>query len=156
MRVVADTALSRFTFDLSFKLPKFVRRKVSGLTPTLKESLVKDVTVRHVPMNIAYEYESLDMVERGRMMGGFYGDGVPLMLILSPRWASVRISAQSPMVREVPPPPAEESSCFSRVVTAGWVRDFSLRSRRTWRKWRSESEGGLTAYHFDYAREHRE
>ena len=42
------------------------------------------------------------------------------MLILSPRWASVRMSAQSEIVREVPPPPLEVSSCFSRVETAAW------------------------------------
>lgn len=41
--------------------------------------------------------------------------------MLSPKWASVRISAQSEIVREVPPPPAAVSSCFSRRVTAGWV-----------------------------------
>ena len=43
------------------------------------------------------------------------------MLMLSPSWASVRISAQSEIVSEVPPPPAAVSSCFSRRVTAGWV-----------------------------------
>lgn len=47
--------------------------------------------------------------------------GVPFILMLSPKWASVRISAQSEIVSEVPPPPAAESSCFSRRVTAGWV-----------------------------------
>lgn len=47
--------------------------------------------------------------------------GVPLMLMLSPKWASVRISAQSEIVIEVPPPPAAVSSCFSRRVTAGYV-----------------------------------
>ena len=49
------------------------------------------------------------------------GNGVPFMLMLSPRLASVRISAQSEMVREVPPPPAAVSSCFSSRVTAGCV-----------------------------------
>ena len=49
------------------------------------------------------------------------GAGVPLMLMLSPKWASVRISAQSEIVSEVPPPPAAVSSCFSRRVTAGCV-----------------------------------
>lgn len=34
---------------------------------------MKDVTVRHVPMNITYEYEGLDMVERGIMVGRLYG-----------------------------------------------------------------------------------
>lgn len=43
------------------------------------------------------------------------------MLMLSPKWASVRMSAQSEIVREVPPPPAALSSCFSRRVTAGCV-----------------------------------
>ena len=43
------------------------------------------------------------------------------MLMLSPRWASVRMSAQSDIVSEVPPPPAAVSSCCSRRVTAGWV-----------------------------------
>jgi hypothetical protein len=52
-----------------------VRRRVSGLTPTTKESDVKEVTVRQVPF----------------------------MLMLSPRWQSVRISAAEEMVREVPP-----------------------------------------------------
>ena len=47
--------------------------------------------------------------------------GAPFMLILSPKWASVRMSAQSEIVSEVPPPPAAESSCFSRRVTAGYV-----------------------------------
>ena len=35
---------------------------------------------------------------------------VPLTLMLSPRWASVRISAQSVIVKEVPPPPLLVSS----------------------------------------------
>lgn len=52
----------------------------------------------------------------------------PLMLMLSPKWASVRISAQSEMVSEVPPPPAAVSSCFSRRVTAGFV---SLAEKKT-------------------------
>lgn len=39
------------------------------------------------------------------------------MLMLSPRWASVRISAQLEIVRDVPPP--SESSWWERVVTAG-------------------------------------
>ena len=47
--------------------------------------------------------------------------GAPFMLMLSPKWASVRISAQSEIVSEVPPPPAALSSCFSRRVTAGCV-----------------------------------
>lgn len=48
-----------------------------------------------------------------------YKSDIPLMLILSPRWASVRISAQSEIIREVPPPPLDVSSCFSREETAG-------------------------------------
>lgn len=43
------------------------------------------------------------------------------MLILSPRWASLRISAQFDIVKEVPPPPADESSRFSKEVMAGFV-----------------------------------
>jgi hypothetical protein len=52
-----------------------VRRRVSGATPTVKASVVKVVTVRHVPFT---EIES-------------------------PRWTSVRISVAAEMVREVPP-----------------------------------------------------
>ena len=44
---------------------------------------------------------------------------VPLMLMLSPRWASVRIEAQLEMVREVPLPPAVVVSRGWRAVTAG-------------------------------------
>lgn len=44
---------------------------------------------------------------------------VPLTLMLSPRWASTRISAQFEMVRLVPPPPLEVSSCWARRETAG-------------------------------------
>lgn len=40
---------------------------------------------------------------------------VPFTLMLSPRCASVRISSQSEMVSEVPPPPLDE---VSRDVTA--------------------------------------
>lgn len=68
------------------------------------------------------------------------------MLMLSPRWASVRISAQSEIVSEVPPPPAAVSSCLSRRVTAGWV---SLAEEIVgWGK------GGFTARDFDNACEH--
>jgi hypothetical protein len=55
--------------------PRFVLRNVSGATPTLKEDLSKEVTVRQVPFT----------------------------LILSPRWQSVRISEASEMVSVVPP-----------------------------------------------------
>lgn len=71
-----------------------VRRSVSGDTPTLKPSLLNSVTVKHVP----------------------------LMLMLSPRWASSRISEQFEMVSEVPPPPLALSSCWISVVTATWIR----------------------------------
>ena len=71
-----------------------MRRSVSGEMPTTKatcfsEAGSKDVMVRQVP----------------------------LMLILSPSLASSRISAQSEMVREVPPPPAEVSSWGWRAET---------------------------------------
>lgn len=49
IRVVAETARSRFTLEFSFRLPRFVRRRVSGETPTLKVVGVKEVIVRHVP-----------------------------------------------------------------------------------------------------------
>jgi hypothetical protein len=75
MRVLARTARSRLTGLFSFNEPRFVRRSVSGATPTTNESLVKDVTVRQVP----------------------------LTLMLSPRWTSVRISVADDMVRDVPP-----------------------------------------------------
>ena len=52
--------------------------------------------------------------------GGAWMLDVPLMLMLSPRWASERMSAQSLIVREVPPPPEEVASCVSRAETAGW------------------------------------
>ena len=55
-----------------------MRRRVSGETPTLNSDAVKEVMVRQVPF----------------------------ILMLSPKWASVRISAQLEIVREVPPPPA--------------------------------------------------
>lgn len=93
MRVVALTARSRFTGEDWKREPRFVRRRVSGETPTVNWEGVKEVTVKQVP----------------------------LMLMLSPKWASVRISAQSEIVIEVPPPPAAVSSCFSRRVTAGYV-----------------------------------
>jgi hypothetical protein len=59
-----------------------VRRRVSGATPTLKDVASCSVMVRQVPFT---EMES-------------------------PRWASVRISGQSEMVREVPLPPEELGS----------------------------------------------
>ena len=68
------------------------------------------------------------------------------MLILSPKWASVRMSAQLEIVREVPPPPAAVSSWASRAVTAGYVRGFSWEERL--------QDGRSTAYGFYYAGEH--
>ena len=50
---------------------------------------------------------------------------VPLMLIESPRWASVRISAQSETVREVPLPPDWEGSSSFKAVTAGHLLSAS-------------------------------
>ena len=79
-----------------------MRRSVSGETPTLNFDVVKAVMVRQVPF----------------------------ILMLSPKWASVRISAQLDIVREVPPPPAAVSSWASRAVTAGCVRGFSWEERR--------------------------
>jgi hypothetical protein len=75
--VLADTARSRFTLLPAFNEPRFVRRSVSGETPTTKEpaEAEKDVTVRQVPF----------------------------MLMLSPRWQSLRIEAAEVMVRDVPP-----------------------------------------------------
>ena len=87
--MLALTARSRFTLEDVVREPRFVRRRVSGEMPTTKEVGVKEVTVRQVP----------------------------LMLMLSPRWASSRMEAQE-MVREVPPPPAVLSSCGWRAVTA--------------------------------------
>ena len=68
------------------------------------------------------------------------------MLMLSPKCASVRISAQSEIVSEVPPPPAAVSSCFSRRVTAGYV---SLAEKSS-----DCEKGGITADDFNYACEH--
>ena len=73
--MLAETARSRFTFEPVVKEPKFVRRRVSGATPTVKEEVVKVVTVRQVPFT----------------------------LMLSPRWQSVRTSVALEMVRVVPP-----------------------------------------------------
>lgn len=90
MRVDADTALSKFTFDPSTKLPRFVLRNVSGETPTLNEDLSNSVTVRQVP----------------------------LIEILSPSAASSRMVSHSEMVSEVPPPPEVVESREVRFVTA--------------------------------------
>lgn len=105
-----------------------MRRRVSGDTPTVNRDGVKEVMVRHVPglENVSAEEEcwgersrlrrNRKTVKSGRMRAG-----VPFILMLSPKWASVRISPQSEIVSEVPPPPAAVSSCFSRRVTAGCV-----------------------------------
>lgn len=50
------------------------------------------------------------------------------MLIESPRCASSRISEQSEMVRDVPLPPDEDSSRFTRTVTAGWRQPGATKS----------------------------
>lgn len=42
--------------------------------------------------------------------------------MLSPRWASSRIAAASPMVSEVPPPPVAVSSCGINDETAVVLR----------------------------------
>lgn len=91
----AETALSKFKGEEAVRVEREVRRMVSGASPTLKdvglEGGVRAVTVRQVP----------------------------LMLMLSPRWASVRMEAQSPIVREVPLPPPGVSSRCERERTAG-------------------------------------
>lgn len=65
-----------------------MRRRVSGATPTTKVEGVKEVTVRQVP----------------------------LTLMESPLWQSVRISAAEEMVREVPPVSSEG---LSEETTSG-------------------------------------
>lgn len=92
MRVVADTALSRLTFDPSDNLPRFVRRNVSGATPNLNDVSLKEVIVRHVP----------------------------LMQIESPRWASERRSwLGGVMVRSVPSPEESREVTAGQHVS-GW------------------------------------
>ena len=100
IRVEADTARSRFTGEEVVRVDREVRRRVSGDRPTLK-----------------------DMGDEGGFRAVMVRQ-VPLILILSPRWASERISVQSPIVREVPPPPPSVSSRCSRARMAGW--DVSL------------------------------
>ncbi len=73
------------------------------------------------------------------------------MLMLSPKWASVRMSAQSEIVSEVPPPPAAVLSCFSRRVTAGCVSLAMLVSETGEG---GGGGGGITACDFNYACEH--
>lgn len=132
--------------------PRLVRRRVSGETPTVNWVGVKEVMVRHVPgLRRSVSAIRVFGIERSRMgrkrsLVDREWSGVPFILMLSPKWASVRISAQSEIVSEVPPPPAAESSCFSRRVTAGWVSlaetDADLR------------KGVSTACDFNYACEH--
>ena len=50
IRAEAETARSRLTREVRAREPRLVRRKVSGDTPTLKSSGVKEVTVKHVPL----------------------------------------------------------------------------------------------------------
>jgi hypothetical protein len=86
--VLADTARSRLTLPCCFKEPRFVRRSVSGETPTTNESLSKDVTVRQVP----------------------------LTLMLSPKWQSPRISDAEDIVRDVPPLSSWSSTSETAVM----------------------------------------
>src|SRR5271155_2263175 len=90
MRVEAETALSRLTFEPCLRLAKFVLLRVSGATPTLKVVLSNSVTVRQVP----------------------------LMEMLSPSIAPSRIGPQSEIVRDVPPPPDVDESRSLRLETA--------------------------------------
>ena len=92
------SARSRFTSSCCDSEPKFVRRNVSGAIPILKESWGVE------------EGDSSVMVRH-----------VPFTQMLSPRWASSRISEQSLIVSEVPPPPLDVSSCFIRLETASWT-----------------------------------
>lgn len=85
--MLAETARSKLTLLFSLSDPKFVRRSVSGATPTLKEDLSNEVTVKHVP----------------------------LILMLSPRWQSPRISEALEIVRVVPP----SSDCALSSETTG-------------------------------------
>lgn len=77
-------ARSRFTADPTANWPRFVRRRVSGAIPSLKESRASEraVIVRQVPFT----------------------------QMLSPMRASVRIGAQSEIVMEQPLPPVEDVS----------------------------------------------
>jgi hypothetical protein len=91
IRVDARTARSRFTCEPFSSFPRFVRRSVSGATPTLNAPLSNSVIVRHVPLTD----------------------------ILSPRCASPSMSCASEMVSEVPPPPLDVWSSCSRADTTG-------------------------------------
>lgn len=101
MRVAALTALSRFTFEPWANLPRFVRRRVSGAQPTLKN-----------------HEDSGPVLENSVMVRQ-----VPFTEMLSPRAASGRMVGQEEMVRDVPEPPvAEESRGLSSVTARGDVR----------------------------------
>ncbi len=91
MRVDAETARSKLTGESFFSSPRFVRRRVSGATPTVKEEEVKDVTVRQVPFTD----------------------------ILSPRWASSRTGEALEIVRVVPPSSEEGLSSETTWVVSG-------------------------------------
>ena len=60
----------------------------------------------------------------------------------------MRMSAQSDMVSDVPPPPLAVSSCCSRAETAGYVSLAGQLSRG------HDVERGLTADGFDDTSEH--
>ena len=79
---LVDKARSRLTGESTLRSPRFVRRRVSGAMPTLKEDGVKDVMVRQVPLT---EMES-------------------------PRAASSRIAEALEIVMVQPPPPSLEPS----------------------------------------------
>lgn len=99
----ADTALSRLTFEPSDRSPRFVRRSVSGATPTLNVLLSNSVTVRHVP----------------------------LTLMLSPSWQSSKIASAPEIVSDVPPPPLAVVSSWSSLETAAAVQYMVGGTRQT-------------------------
>ena len=51
----------------------------------------------------------------------------------------MRMSAQPEMVRLVPPPPLEVSSCWTRRETAGW--ESARRRRWLFDRWRRTADG---------------
>lgn len=79
-----------------------MRRSVSGDTPTTNDSLSKEVTVRQVP----------------------------LMLMLSPRWQSPRISPAEDMVSDVPPVSSWLLSSETAAVRQLSVQEREIRIRR--------------------------
>lgn len=109
MRVEALTALSKLTWEPCLRLPRFVRRRVSGAHPTLK-----------------YHDDSSPLLLNSVMVRQ-----VPFTEIESPRIASPRIVEQEEMVREVPPPPEDvESREFSSVTAVCEVLEDTL--SRAW------------------------